>query len=76
MIDNDAKIFLQTDGGHYGQAVCFLSYYNQASDAKEVIWLVRIGVLWESKQFSCRRIKILSGLMVWQGYNNCCYHRQ
>ena len=39
MIDNDAKIFLQTNGGHNGQAVCFVSYYNQASDAIEVIWL-------------------------------------
>ena len=28
MIDNDAKIFLQKDGVHYGQAVFFLSYYN------------------------------------------------
>ena len=32
MIDNDAKVFLQIDGVHYGQAVFFLSYYNQASN--------------------------------------------
>jgi hypothetical protein len=38
-IVDDVKIFLQTDGGHNGQEVRLLSYYNKASDKIEVIWL-------------------------------------
>ena len=38
-IVDDVKIFLQTDGGHNGQEVRLLSYYNKANDKIEVIWL-------------------------------------
>ena len=61
-----AKLFVQTDGGHQGQEVRLLSYYNQRKNKIEVVWL---GLTYCGKDSSAVARGLRQSLVLWFDYN-------
>ena len=61
-----AKLFVQTDGGHQGQEVRLLSYYNQRKNKIEVVWL---GLTYCGKDSGAVARGLRQSLVLWFDYN-------